>query len=148
MHRAKVAFMTKRPDSVTKPLLEVAPAELFVYLVDNQLPDEVKAPQIKDADFIIVWPPDISVELVRTCRNLKLIQLLSAGYDRMDVKAVSSLGIPVANNGGANAVAVAEFTVALMLCWRNVCQNKIGLSCGLWELLSWKREDRESNRVL
>ena len=47
--------------------------------------------------------------------KLRLIQLLSAGYDRADIAAARRAGVPVANNGGANAVAVAEHALMLML---------------------------------
>ena len=53
--------------------------------------------------------------LYRAAPKLKLIQLLSAGYDRADVPAARRAGVPLANNGGANAVAVAEHAVLLML---------------------------------
>ena len=51
----------------------------------------------------------------RAAPHLKLLQLLSAGYDRCDIEAARRAGVPVANNGGANAVAVAEHTLLLML---------------------------------
>ncbi|HEX5326277.1 MAG TPA: 2-hydroxyacid dehydrogenase [Acetobacteraceae bacterium] len=47
--------------------------------------------------------------------KLKLVQLLSAGYDRVDIEAARRAGVPVCNNGGANAVAVSEHTLMLML---------------------------------
>ena len=53
--------------------------------------------------------------LYRAAPKLKLIQLLSAGYDRADISAARRAGVPLANNGGANAVAVAEHAVLLML---------------------------------
>ena len=54
-------------------------------------------------------------ELYRAAPKLKLVQLLSAGYDRADLAAARRAGIPVANNGGANAVAVSEHALMLML---------------------------------
>ena len=57
----------------------------------------------------------IEDELFRAAPNLKLVQLLSAGYDRADIAAARRAGVPVANNGGANAVAVAEHALLLML---------------------------------
>ena len=51
----------------------------------------------------------------RAARKLKLVQLLSAGYDRVDIEAARRAGVPVCNNGGANAVAVAEHALMLML---------------------------------
>ncbi len=53
--------------------------------------------------------------LYRAAPKLKLIQLLSAGYDRADIAAARRAGVPIANNGGANAVAVAEHALMLML---------------------------------
>ncbi|MGH7154662.1 MAG: 2-hydroxyacid dehydrogenase, partial [Acetobacteraceae bacterium] len=47
--------------------------------------------------------------------RLKLVQLLSAGYDRIDIEAARRAGIPVCNNGGANSAAVAEHALMLML---------------------------------
>lgn len=54
-------------------------------------------------------------EFYRMAPKLKLIQLISAGYDRLDVEAARRAGVPVANNGGANSVAVAEHTLMLIL---------------------------------
>src|SRR5260370_19461965 len=47
--------------------------------------------------------------------KLRLVQLTSAGYDRVDIEAARKSGVPVATNGGANAIAVSEHTVLLML---------------------------------
>ena len=46
--------------------------------------------------------------------TLKLIQTFSAGTDWIDKAGLAELGIDVANNGGANAVAVAEHAIGLM----------------------------------
>ncbi len=43
------------------------------------------------------------------------MQLLSAGYDRVDIEAARKAKVPVSNNGGANAIAVAEHTLTLIL---------------------------------
>jgi phosphoglycerate dehydrogenase-like enzyme len=51
----------------------------------------------------------------RACPKLKLVQLLSAGYDRVDIAAARRARVPVCNNGGANAVAVSEHAIMLML---------------------------------
>ena len=51
----------------------------------------------------------------RSAPNLKLVQLLSAGYDAVDIEAARAAGVPVCNNGGANAISVAEHAIMLML---------------------------------
>ena len=47
--------------------------------------------------------------------RLRLVQLISAGYDRVDIEAARKAGVPVANNGGSNTTAVAEHTLLLIL---------------------------------
>ena len=47
--------------------------------------------------------------------ELKLVQLMSAGFDHVDVNGLAELGVEVANNGGSNAIAVAEHAIALLL---------------------------------
>jgi phosphoglycerate dehydrogenase-like enzyme len=69
----------------------------------------------------------------KSAPKLKLIQLLSAGYDRVDIEAAQRAGVPVSNNGGANAIAVAEHAIMLMLavCRRLVWQHSMTAS-GRW----------------
>jgi phosphoglycerate dehydrogenase-like enzyme len=139
MDKAKVAFLTTYTEDEIKPLMEVAPPELFVYHVDNRLPVEAKISQAQDADFILPLPGDLSVDLVRACRNLKLVQLFAAGYDRIDVKTISGLGIPVASNGGSNATAVAEFAVMLMLTvYKRFLPIAHSMAQGKWATSLWR----------
>ena len=42
----------------------------------------------------------LTPELVRQLPALKLVQLMSAGFDHIDVEALNALGVDVANNGG------------------------------------------------
>ncbi|HPU51487.1 MAG TPA: 2-hydroxyacid dehydrogenase [Burkholderiaceae bacterium] len=57
----------------------------------------------------------VKPELFRIAPRLRLIQLLSAGYDRADIAAARKAGVPMSNNGGANAVAVSEHALMFML---------------------------------
>jgi len=112
MPRSKVAYFSGLGGR-SEFMVGQAPAELEVTVVDPSLSDEEKAQLCKDADAII--SSDISTAVLRQCPNVKLIQTLSAGYDRLDLEAILEMGIPVANNGGANAIAVAEHSIALMI---------------------------------
>jgi phosphoglycerate dehydrogenase-like enzyme len=69
----------------------------------------------------------------RSAPNLKLVQLLSAGYDRCDIEAARRAGVPICNNGGANSTAVAEHAILLMLamCRRLVWQHT-NVASGRW----------------
>jgi phosphoglycerate dehydrogenase-like enzyme len=69
----------------------------------------------------------------RSAPNLKLVQLLSAGYDRCDIEAARRAGVPICNNGGANSTAVSEHAILLMLavCRRIVWQHE-NVAAGRW----------------
>jgi phosphoglycerate dehydrogenase-like enzyme len=71
---------------------------------------------VPDIDYIIGFAePSMNDDFYRAAPRLKLLQLVSAGYDRCDIEAARRAGVPVCNNGGANAVAVAEHAIMLML---------------------------------
>ena len=57
----------------------------------------------------------VNPQLFKDAPKLKLIQLLSAGYDRADIPAAIKAQVPMCNNGGANSVAVSEHAMLLML---------------------------------
>lgn len=54
-------------------------------------------------------------QILSNATNVKLFQLWSSGFDKFNIKGAQRYNIPVANNGGANAISVAEHTVCLML---------------------------------
>ena len=56
-----------------------------------------------------------TADLLAGCSSLRLVSLWGTGTDHVDLEACRRLGIAVTNTPGANALAVAEHTVALML---------------------------------
>jgi glyoxylate reductase/D-3-phosphoglycerate dehydrogenase len=65
--------------------------------------------------------------------KLKLVQLLSAGYDRADLEAARKSKVPLCNNGGANSVAVAEHALLLMLAVsRRLITQHSNVTAGRW----------------
>ena len=90
--------------------------ELDLKLVDSGLPREDKVRECQDAVALIAAGRGaFDTDLIAELNNLRLIQTFSAGTDWIDKAALAELGVKVANNGGANAVAVAEHAVILML---------------------------------
>jgi len=67
------------------------------------------------ADMLLVGHRRIDAALLDLAPRVRFIQRLGAGYDNIDVAAVAARGIPAAYTPGANAAAVAEQTIALML---------------------------------
>ena len=71
---------------------------------------------LKDADFYIgAGQFKHGPEFYQQAPKLKLVQTLSAGYNTYDLEAARAAGVPICNNGGANATAVAEHALLLML---------------------------------
>ena len=56
-----------------------------------------------------------TAELLERCPRLLCVSTVGAGYDTVDVAACTRAGVLVVNQSGANARAVAEHTLGLML---------------------------------
>ena len=75
----------------------------------------------------------VTPQLFKDSPKLKLIQMLSAGYDRADLAAARKSGVPLCNNGGANSVAVSEHAVLLMLAVsRRLITQHANVTAGRW----------------
>ena len=103
---------------LSKNIMDVArgmvPAGYELLVLEREDPQFPQA--IKDAEYLMGFARGgMDAAFYKAAPKLKLIQLVSAGYDRLDIEAVRQAGVPVANNGGANSVAVAEHTIMLML---------------------------------
>ena len=112
MATSKVAFFSPSGDRANYMVVQ-APEDIEIVLVDPTLSEDEKASLCRNVDAIISM--DVSLDVLRRSPNVKLIQTLSAGYDRLDLAAILEMGIPVANKGGANAIAVSEHTIAMMI---------------------------------
>lgn len=78
--------------------------------------DEELIEQCKDADIIFCGPVDpIRRNVIEKLDNLKLIQSLGVGFDKIDLVAAKEKNIFVCNNRAVNAVPVAEHSLGLMI---------------------------------
>lgn len=74
--------------------------------------------ELADTDVVIgdyTFRIPITAEMVGSMTRVKLIAQPSTGYDHIDIAACKKRGIPVCNIGGANAISVAEHTLAFAL---------------------------------
>lgn len=77
-----------------------------------------------DADAYILRIGKIDRKAIERCEKLKVITRPGVGYDSVDVQAATERGIPVVLCPAANARAVAEHTVALLLaCAKNIVES-------------------------
>ena len=109
----KILFAPKQPEVILEIARSMTPAGFELVVADPGTPDFIQA--AGDAQYYLGLARHMGGEFFRTTPNLKLVQLLSAGYDHVDVEAARKAKVPVSNNGGANAIAVAEHTLMLML---------------------------------
>jgi phosphoglycerate dehydrogenase-like enzyme len=109
----KILLAPKQDAGVTDIARSLTPPGFELLAADFGTPEFYAA--AADAEYFLGLARNMGTEFFRSAPKLKLVQLLSAGYDRVDVEAARKAGVPVANNGGANAIAVAEHTILLML---------------------------------
>ena len=89
---------------------------------------------IPDYDALIVRSDtQVTANLMAAAPNLKVIGRAGIGIDNIDVNAATRQGIIVMNTPGANSVATAELTMALMLAaGRHTAQSHASLIAGEW----------------
>src|SRR5947209_10125907 len=90
---------------------------------------------LPDADALIVRSAvDVNADILRHARKLRVIGRAGVGVDNIDLEAATKAGIAVMNTPGANAVAVAEHTLALMLALaRHLSRADSTTRAGKWE---------------
>src|ERR1700739_2810294 len=77
--------------------------------------------------------PSMNDAFYKTASKLKLVQLLSAGYDRCDIEAARRAGVAICNNGGANSTAGAEHAIMVMLAVsRRIVWQHSNVAAGRW----------------
>jgi phosphoglycerate dehydrogenase-like enzyme len=111
---------------------KMAPAG-FEIVVSRSEPGELLT-AMATAEYIVCYPNVESNDaFYRGAPKLKLYQLLSAGYDDVDLEAARRAKVPVCNNGGANAISVSEHAMMLMLTVsRRVIWQHDNVSGGRW----------------
>lgn len=90
--------------------------EVQIYL-DKVKTQEELLERIKEAEVVINIRAytHLNAEVLAYCRNLRLISIWGTGTDNVDLESARKLGITVTNTPGANALSVAEHTIAILL---------------------------------
>ena len=111
----KVVFFTSLVPEIVEQLTQTATDDFDVSVYADTISGNEKAFALQEADFLLLFPSVIADQALKTAPQLKLIQLVSAGFDKINLALCRELGIPLANNGGTNAIDVAEHTLTLIL---------------------------------
>ena len=93
------------------------------------------ASELEAADALIVRSAvQVNESLLSHARKLRVIGRAGVGVDNIDLDAATRHGIAVMNTPGANAVAVAEHTLGMMLAMaRHLCRASDLTHTGKWE---------------
>ena len=121
---------------------KVSPATLAVFaaepgweiLTHDQLPDGLQA-ALADADALVVRSAvQVDDALMEHAPKLRVVGRAGVGVDNIDADAATRRGVVVMNTPGANAVAVAELTIGLMLALaRKLPVANATMHAGKWE---------------
>lgn len=110
----KILFSPPMPKTIMDLARTMLPEGYELHVADRASPEHQRL--LPDTEYWMGFArAGIDEAFFRAAPKLRLVQLISAGYDRIDVAAARKAGVPVANNGGSNAIGVAEHTLMLML---------------------------------
>ena len=87
----------------------------FEYEVIDNVDTEFLKSKIKDCDGISIRTAKLSGEVIEAANNLKIISRHGVGYDNIDLEVSKKKDITLAITATANAVAVAEHVMFMIL---------------------------------
>ncbi len=130
----RIIYFGEPSGARTKRAAELAPADLDVGFVDPESSPDVREAGLRDAEALItnglLWTEEDIAKMPR----LKLLQLMSAGFNTLDVPRIRELGVEVCNNSPAISNSVAEHAISLMmLVYKRLEQGIAGVKDGAWQ---------------
>jgi D-3-phosphoglycerate dehydrogenase / 2-oxoglutarate reductase len=129
---------------------KVSPATLAVFQQEPGwnvvTPDQIKnglAAELADADALVVRSAvQADAKLLESAPKLRVIGRAGVGVDNIDTDAATHRGIVVMNTPGANAVAVAELTLGLMISMaRSIPRANTSMHAGQWDKKSLQGQE-------
>ena len=129
---------------------KVSPATLAVFQQEPGwqivTPDQIKnglAAELADADALVVRSAvQADAKLLESAPKLRVIGRAGVGVDNIDTAAATHRGIVVMNTPGANAVAVAELTLGLMISLaRSIPRANATMHAGKWDKKSLQGQE-------
>ncbi len=122
---------------------KVSPATLAIFqkepewkvVTADQIAPGGLAAELADADALVVRSAiQVDAALLAAAPKLRVIGRAGVGVDNIDAEEATRRGIVVMNTPGANAVAVAELTLALMIAMcRGIIRANAGMHAARWE---------------
>lgn len=108
------SFNPAHPTQALEKLREFAD-EIVYNPAGRPLTEEELIPLLTGCDGYIAGLDLVTKKVIDACAGLRVISRYGAGVDRVDLAAAAARGITVCNTPGANAQAVADLALGLML---------------------------------
>ncbi|MEW6110571.1 MAG: phosphoglycerate dehydrogenase [Thermodesulfobacteriota bacterium] len=125
-----------RRDPSLKSALEAAVGEVVYNPFGRALKAAEVLPLVQDVDGYIAGLDEIDASVIAAADRLRVIARYGVGIDRVDIAAASARGIAVTNTPSTNSGAVAELTIAFILCLaRHLITANTALRRGEWLVL-------------
>jgi D-3-phosphoglycerate dehydrogenase len=126
----KIVIAEKISAAAVEQLQEPGWTVLTADQLDGNLSDHLES-----ADALMVRSAvQVDAALLANAKKLRVIGRAGVGVDNIDLDAATRQGIAVMNTPGANAVAVAEHTLGMLLAMaRHLCRADALMHAGRWE---------------
>jgi D-3-phosphoglycerate dehydrogenase len=131
----KVLITAPGFDEVADSLRDVADVELTFDTMGRSFTEEELVHVVSGYDAVIVWIDPLRAAAIEAAQTrLKVIGVPRAGYDNVDARAATRSNIPIVYAPGANAVAVADYAMGLLLAVnRGIATANLLLKTGKWQ---------------
>ena len=113
--KPKVVISAKLRSKVREALKNLLNEIADIYVL-NDWTNERSLQELKDAEALVPLHEEINEKLLSRMPKLRIVARFGVGYDRVDVEACTKRGIYVTHTPNVLSNAVAELTLALMLC--------------------------------
>jgi len=122
------------PTSLNPAAKKILEENNFDVILDSERPMADLVAEHSDAYGLIVRSEKVDQAVFDKMPNLKVVVRAGAGYNTIDIKAARKAGVDVMNTPGANANAVAEEVVSMVLsAFRFIVPADISTRAGKWE---------------
>jgi phosphoglycerate dehydrogenase-like enzyme len=111
---SRILLIDPMPLPLVERLRPMFPADANLDVVAS-LSEEDLARHAADAEILLVIHRKVDSRILSILPHVRFIQRVGVGYDNLDLEALQAAGVVAAYTPGANAVAVAEHTILLML---------------------------------
>ena len=132
-----IAYRLQPWEFVDRLVYDMCPSGFEIVPLARDASPEDREQKLAGADFLMGSWVTTAVTLTeadfRAAKRLKLVQLMSAGYEHIDLELAARYGVPVAHFGDAMASTVAEHTLLLILAvHRRLLQLDAAVRSGKW----------------